>query len=205
MSDATRRQVPKLNEEQFASWHRQFGSDLRVFLCGVLKDPEAAEEALQRTWVKLWESGAAVEPEKIRSWLFQVGFREALQLRRSQQLQTRKLSEWFSWKKTQGVFTSEGASERRPKQTSSHVEFVDLPAAEESLVRGEEYEALRKAIDGLSLEQKFVLQKRLEGEQTFQQIADELEVPLGTVLTRMRLALERLKKTLVSSNSGKEK
>jgi RNA polymerase sigma factor (sigma-70 family) len=201
VSDATRRQVPKLNEEQFASWHHQFGSDLRVFLCGVLKDPEAAEEALQRTWVKLWEGGAAVEPEKIRSWLFQVGFREALQLRRSQQLQTRKLSEWFSWKKTQGVFTSEGASEGLPRRISSNVEFVDLPAAEESLVRGEEYEALRKAIDDLSLEQKIVLQKRLEGEQTFQQIANELQVPLGTVLTRMRLALARLKKSLSESKS----
>jgi len=201
VSDATRSEVPKLSEEQFASWHNQFGSDLRVFLCGVLKNPEAAEEALQRTWVKLWEGGTAVEPEKIRSWLFQVGFREALQIRRSQQLQKRKLSEWFSWKSAQGVFDRQSIRGSRWHEDTKGVELTTRPAAEESLVQREENEALQQAIVQLSVEQQVVLQKRLDGEQTFQQIADELQVPLGTVLTRMRLALARLKKSLSESKS----
>jgi RNA polymerase sigma-70 factor (ECF subfamily) len=33
-------------------------------------------------------------------------------------------------------------------------------------------------------------------DKTFAQIAEELGLPLGTVLTRMRLALEKLRRTL---------
>jgi DNA-directed RNA polymerase specialized sigma24 family protein len=51
-------------------------------------------------------------------------------------------------------------------------------------------------IERLPREQQVVVRKRLHEEKTFAEIAGEEGVPLGTVLTRMRLALERLRKML---------
>lgn len=174
MSDSSRHDAPKLDEAQFSVWHGQFAGDLRAFLCGVLKDPEAADEALQRTWVKLWQAGTTVEPGKIRGWLFQVAYREALQLRRSRQLQTRKLAEWVTLKRIQQQSTND-------------------PVAQE-LIDHEEQVALKAALETLPEEQRQVVRQRLGDDRTFQQIADEQFLPLGTVLTRMRLAMAKLQK-----------
>ncbi len=41
-----------------------------------------------------------------------------------------------------------------------------------------------------------MVERRIDSDQTFAEIAAELNVPLGTVLTRMRLALAKLKLVL---------
>ncbi|MBT4866073.1 MAG: RNA polymerase subunit sigma-24, partial [Planctomycetaceae bacterium] len=43
---------------------------------------------------------------------------------------------------------------------------------------------------------------RIYDEKTFQVIADELNLPLGTVLTRMRLALKKLAACFESDESS---
>ena len=52
--------------------------------------------------------------------------------------------------------------------------------------------AVRRALDALPEAQREVVQRRVYGNQTFAAIATELGCPLGTVLTRMRLALKAL-------------
>ena len=56
--------------------------------------------------------------------------------------------------------------------------------------------ALRKALGELPAEQGRVVWARMYEDKTFAQIAEEFGLPLGTVLTRMRLALEKLRRTL---------
>ncbi len=51
----------------------------------------------------------------------------------------------------------------------------------------------------LPADQLQVVQLRIYEEQTFQEIARRLELPLGTVLTRMRLALKKLQTSLRES------
>ena len=41
-----------------------------------------------------------------------------------------------------------------------------------------------------------MVEQRIYGEKTFAVIAEELKVPLGTVLTRNRLAMEKLRAAL---------
>ena len=54
---------------------------------------------------------------------------------------------------------------------------------------------MRAALATLPPEQRQIVQKRIYEEQTFASIAQELELPLGTVLTRMRRALRKLAKS----------
>ena len=54
----------------------------------------------------------------------------------------------------------------------------------------------RSALGALPAEQSKVVWARMYEDKTFVQIAKESGLPLGTVLTRMRLALEKLRRTL---------
>ena len=56
--------------------------------------------------------------------------------------------------------------------------------------------AVRKALGELPPEQSKVVWARMYEDKTFAQIAEESGLPLGTVLTRMRLALGKLRRTL---------
>ena len=57
-------------------------------------------------------------------------------------------------------------------------------------------QALATAIARLPREQRDVVRLRHRDQLTFQQIADRLQRPLGTVLTQMRAALRRMQDTM---------
>ena len=65
-------------------------------------------------------------------------------------------------------------------------------AADERLLAGELQMAIRRAIAALPPAQREVLELRHRGELTFREIAEQLDRPLGTVLTQMRAALEKI-------------
>ncbi|SRR6266566_3501046 len=66
------------------------------------------------------------------------------------------------------------------------------PPADARLLEGELRVAVRRAVSELPAAQREVVELRHSGGLTFQQIADRLGRPLGTVLTQMRAALLRI-------------
>ena len=62
------------------------------------------------------------------------------------------------------------------------------------MVRREDVAKLKELLAELPPDQQHVVRQRMYEGKTFAVIADELNVPLGTVLTRMRLAMEKLQK-----------
>jgi RNA polymerase sigma-70 factor (ECF subfamily) len=61
------------------------------------------------------------------------------------------------------------------------------------LSSSEELQELQARIASLPPEQKIVVNMRIVEDKTFGQISEELQIPLGTALSRMRLALQRLR------------
>jgi RNA polymerase sigma-70 factor (ECF subfamily) len=155
-----------------ARLYNEYGAELRRFVLGVVRDPELAGDVLQATLARVVERGHTARTETIRGWLFQVAFREALTARRRQK-------------------TREQASRRL---ASLGFERGERP--EEGLIREETVQSVRKAIGELPAEQSKVVWARIYEDKTFAQIASESGLPLGTVLTRMRLALEKLRRAL---------
>ena len=149
-----------------------YADSLRAFLFGLLRNRELANEALQATFGIAVQKGASVNPGSFRSWLFQVAYNEAMGIRRRQGIESRNL-ERLSW------------ISRKRSETP-----------EEDLVRRESVRRVREAMQELPAEQLEVVQLRIYEELTFQEIARRLELPLGTVLTRMRLALKKLQAEL---------
>ena len=152
--------------------YADLADELRRFVLGVVRDPDLVDDVMQATFVKALEHGHEVRVETSRGWLFRVAFHEALASRR--RLTTRE----------KGLRRLAGFGRK------------GQAAPDESIVRGETVEAVRKALADLPDEQKRVVLARVYEEKTFAEIAGEFGLPLGTVLTRMRRALERMRRTM---------
>lgn len=164
----------RLTAEQVAEIYGVYHRELLAFLLGVLRDGHLARDALQQTFRRVAEAGDAAREESLRGWLFQVAFREALQLRRSEIREQRR--------------------RQSLRDACREAESGGHPA--DSLVSREQRERLQAAVQELPAEQRVVVQSRIQTEETFAEIAGRLRLPLGTVLTRMRLAVEQLRKRL---------
>lgn len=146
--------------------------ELRAFLIGVLRDVDLANEALQATFGKVVELGHTAREESLKGWLFRVAFHEALAQRR-----------------------------RRSVEQRSFVRLRDMlrsgpETPVDRLERDETARQVRLALGRLGPEQRIIVQKKLYEDKTFAVIARELNLPLGTVLTRMRTALRNLRNDL---------
>lgn len=115
------------------------------------------------------ERGQSAREETFKGWIFKVAFHEALLARRKSAVQTR------------------GKEHLRSILSSRRTTPRDL------LVEAETAERVREAMGALPAKQREVLGLRIFEDKSFATIAAELKVPLGTVLTRMRLAMHKLR------------
>jgi RNA polymerase sigma-70 factor (ECF subfamily) len=68
--------------------------------------------------------------------------------------------------------------------------------ADKSVLAGQTYTRVRELLGDLSADQLVVIQKAFFEDKTHTVIAEELKLPLGTVKSRIRLALGRLREAL---------
>ena len=71
----------------------------------------------------------------------------------------------------------------------------DAPA-EQVVLRAQSERRLQAAVSGLPDEQAVVLRKNFFEDKPHSMIADELDLPLGTVKSRLRLALGKLREAM---------
>ncbi|HET6328615.1 MAG TPA: RNA polymerase sigma factor [Planctomycetaceae bacterium] len=165
----------RIDSAVIASLYERYADELGLFLRGVLRNSDLAAEALQNTFTKAVESGHTAREESLKGWLFRVAFHEAALLRRRGQIHDRSL------RQIARNGQSSGDSGERP---------------EERLSRSEMLTEVQRALHDLPPDQRRVVQMRIYEEKSFAEIAEELSVPLGTVLTRMRLALKKLSRQM---------
>jgi RNA polymerase sigma-70 factor (ECF subfamily) len=150
----------------------------------LLGDGPAAEEVVQETFLKLWRHPDAYQPSRGRlfAWLLGVAHHRAVDLLRRRQLEERhRLS--------------------AAPNGQSLVELLDslgLTSGDEDpqtrLGNLEQRMALERALGRLPAEQRLALELAYYRGMTQAQIAACLGEPLGTIKTRMRLALQQLRK-----------
>ncbi|MGE3821930.1 MAG: RNA polymerase sigma factor [Isosphaeraceae bacterium] len=159
--------------------YHQHSDELRRFVLGVLKDQERTSDAMQATLAKALEVGHSARPETFKGWLFRVAHHEALACRRREKAGDKARRRLAALLPT------------RPDPNSS---------PESSLIAGETVEAVRSALAGLPDAQRKVVEARIYEDRTFAEIARDSGLPLGTVLTRMRLAMARLRLALLPND-----
>ena len=155
-----------------ASLYVRHADELRAFLFGVLRDSHLVNDVLQSAFVKAIEKGHTAQEESLKSWLFQVAYREALVVRRSSAVHVK-------------------ATERIAQAGLPQTETPDGIA-----LRSELLSTVQHAIGALPTKQQQIVRLRMYDGMKFAEIAKKLKLPLGTVLARMQAALKRLKTSL---------
>ena len=150
-------------------------------LLGLLRDRAEADEALQQVFLKLLEAWESVQVETARGWLFTVAYHEAMARRRRRQVDAAALGRLWArpvWGRPTGEADLESADPVR------------------ATVSREQREEVRRAVRELPEPQRDVVERRMYRDQTFAVIAREIGCSLNTVLSRMRLAMDKLKRLL---------
>jgi RNA polymerase sigma-70 factor (ECF subfamily) len=173
-------EIPDSNRESdvAASWREVFDAaepGLRAFLRSRLTQDTDVDDCLQVVFVKLIESGQNVAPAARRAWLFRVAANESARIWRSRASTDKMLQK----------HPAEDVAEDDPTQQA---------------ILSETTQQLREALDQLPDSWQQVVRLRINQNLTFQQIAEKLDIPIGTALTRMRRALERLKSQFESDD-----
>lgn len=158
--------------ELYALWH----GDLQRYLTAKLGSTAAAEEVAQEAWIDLARSLSRLDdPGAFARWAFQIAARRAADWIRRQQRDRRHLTAW----------------EANPEAV--------LPVAErapDALGESEEQAALRAALQQLPAATREVLHLFYHAEFSIAAIAETLDLPPGTVKSRLFAARAQLKQQL---------
>jgi RNA polymerase sigma-70 factor (ECF subfamily) len=132
-----------------------------------------ADDVMQEAFMSIWRSRDRYEPERgsLRSWILGIVHHRALDVLRRNSVHDRRRA------------SAEGLEE-----THEAAERTDVEVA-----RRDEARAIRAAIEELPDKQGQVIQLAYFGGFTHNQIAEMLEMPIGTVKGRMRLGLDKLR------------
>jgi RNA polymerase sigma-70 factor (ECF subfamily) len=162
-------------QEALQVLHRRLAPLVFHIACRSL-DAAAAEEITQDVFLRVWQKAASFDPAlgSFRSWILQIAHRRVLN-----ELRERG---------------------RRPRPSETSLEDLSAQDAdiEEQLWAEYRKSAIRRALAALPQEQGQALRLAFFQDLTHEQVASFLEVPLGTVKGRIRLALEKLNTPLAA-------
>ncbi len=158
------------DREAFAALFRHFGPRLKTFFMRGSMSGGMAEDLVQETMLSLWRKAEYYDPAKagVATWLFTIARNLRIDHFRRQ---------------------------RNPADLPSDPEETP-PSLEDELLATERDLRVRRAISGLSPEQLQIIRLSYFGEKSQSEIAEELGIPLGTVKSRSRLAMSRLRSLL---------
>lgn len=149
------------------------------YLCKMTGDRDIAEEALQEVFVKIWRGTGTYNESKGKfvAWLVTMSRNAAVDLIRKQKKPSVPLDE---------------VAEVESTETS----------VEETVEVKEKREQIHEAVRHLSDEQQKMVDLFYFKGYTHETIAEKCGIPLGTVKSRIRLALKKLKTSLHMVQEG---
>lgn len=163
-------QVAAGDRQAFASLYDRYATRVYALAVRMLGESMAAEEVTQDAFLKLWSRSTSYDPGRgtLLPWLLTIARRTALDRIRMES--------------------------RRPAivEPDRDEEWDELPDGDS---QGEEarWLSLRFEVAGLPGDQRQVIELAYFQGMTHSQIAAETGLPLGTVKTRLRLGMERLR------------
>ena len=148
-----------------------FSPRLKGFVMRSGTSADKAEEVVQEVMLSVWRKAAQFDPHRaqVSAWIYQIARNRQIDLMRR---------------------------ENRPMPEELKEEPGSEPDASQVLALAQEAAQLKRALAKLKLEQREIIEKSYLGELTHQQISDQTGLPLGTIKSRIRLGLERLRHDL---------
>jgi RNA polymerase sigma-70 factor (ECF subfamily) len=176
--EALVRRVLERDPDAFARLYDRHADLVYSVALRVLADPALAEDTAQDVFLRLWRTPQAYDPARGRfvSWLVSVARNRAVDEVRMRG--RRRLRE-----------VGENANPEDPPDGRAEDPQLAVQVQADRL-------AVRRALLTLPEEQRTALELAYFSGLTQQEIAERLQQPLGTIKTRTRLALKKLRQAL---------
>lgn len=156
------------DKSAFAALFQHFAPRIKSFLIRSGSDPVLAEECAQEVMVTVWHKAHQFDASRasVATWVFTIARNRRIDLLRKER---RPEPEELPW-----------GPEAEPEQ-------ADI------LVLQQETAHLRTALKALPDAQRELIEKAYFGDLSHREIAEQTGLPLGTIKSRIRLALDRLR------------
>lgn len=167
-------QAGRGDEGAFARFYDLTAAMVHGIVLRVVRDPSMADEVTQEVFVEIWRLAPRYDAERgsARSWAATIAHRRAVDRVRSEE------------------------SRRRREETEGRQQPAAFDSVSETVGDDLERERVAKALDSLSPPQREAVALAYYGGHTYREVAALLDVPEGTVKTRIRDGLIRLRDTL---------
>jgi len=169
------RRLVKGEESALELLYDRYASAIMGLALRVLGEREPADEVVQETFWRAWTRSETYRAERgtALSWLFGIAHHMAIDLTRKR-------------------------ASRQPTLESVTPDPADRKPVEESVWAALRRKQVVAALADLEPEQRRVLELAYFGGLTHREIAEVTRSPLGTVHTRARLALQKLRSALLA-------
>lgn len=160
------------DDRAFTGLYEALAGPVYGMVLRVLRDPAQSEEVTQEVLVEVWRQASRFSSERgsVRSWVLTVAHRRAVDRVRSAQASTNR--------------------EERVGRASHGREFDEVSEAVEHRLEAQQ---VRTALNVLTDLQREAVTLAYYGGYTHREVSDLLGVPLGTIKTRLRDGLIRLR------------
>jgi RNA polymerase sigma-70 factor (ECF subfamily) len=156
------------DREAFAALFRHFAPRVKAYLMKSGAAAAQAEECAQDVMTTLWQKAAQFDAERasVATWVFTIARNRMIDMIRR---------------------------DRRPEPEPAPWDRSEEPDQAEIYAATEESRLLTAALAELPEKQRSLIQRAYYGELSHSEIASETGLPLGTIKSRIRLALDRLR------------
>ncbi|PID37280.1 MAG: RNA polymerase subunit sigma [Rhodobacterales bacterium] len=152
----------------FAALFDHFAPRLKAFVMRTGVGPQQAEEIVQEVMLTVWHKAAQFDPARaqVSAWIYQIARNRQIDVMRK---------------------------ENRPLPEDLTQQADTEPDAAQILSLEQETLQLKEALASLKPEQREMIEQAYLGELTHSEIRARTGLPLGTIKSRIRLGLERLR------------
>lgn len=156
------------SEKAFESLYRHYSSDILNFLIYLTKNSEDANDISQEVWMKvIHKKDSLQKPELFKQWLYRIA---------------------------KNTFINHFNNNKK-EPISLAIDSIQITLEDESiLIKNENKELVMNLISKLSNDKKTILWLRFNEEYSNNEIAKILNIPAGTVRTRLHYIIKELKK-----------
>lgn len=153
----------------------RYGRTVFGVLYRLLGSPESAEEVAQDVFHAVWRRAASYRPDRgsVRTWLLSITRNAAI-----------------DWRRTKGKRLEREAA------IDEAAELVEEQRVDDRVIASLRAERVRSAVQSLPDEQRVVLSLAYWSGLSQAEIAERIGAPLGTVKSRVRLAMIKLRESL---------
>lgn len=161
------------NREKIAveALYDMYSASLYGVISRIITDTPTAEDVLQETFVKIWHSFSAYNSEKGRLFTWMVNIARNLSIDK--------------------IRSKDYKNQVKNQELENNVAFID---EQRNTIYKPELLGIKELVETLKPEQKSILDLVYYKGYTHVEAADELGVPLGTIKTRIRTAVQQLRK-----------